>query len=176
MFRVELTEFEESKYKSLFDYSPEDPFKNWEQRQKDQTFLFNSLASRNGIPKIRMEWFINPDFYPGGRGKSRRNVFEKNGTIGPAIVAHPNFMKFIKYFIDGPSLPIDLMRSFETFTKTLGQITSGDIEPLRTSARKLAREHGLTRASNDEFYKLCIELEIPLDFAESVRTAVSSIR
>ncbi len=44
--------------------------------------LAESLLERKAIPKIRLAYFADPGMNVGGRGKSRKQVFEKNGTAG----------------------------------------------------------------------------------------------
>lgn len=67
--------------------------------------LTESLLERGAIPEVRLLYFTNPERNPGGRGKSRQQIFEKNGTTGREIYAHGNFLKHLEYFIYGPNLP-----------------------------------------------------------------------
>jgi hypothetical protein len=47
--------------------------------------LTESLVKRGAIPEIRRRFFTDPELNIGGRGKSRMQVFEVNGTKGDAI-------------------------------------------------------------------------------------------
>jgi hypothetical protein len=67
--------------------------------------LWNSLCSRGAIPEVRLQYFTDAERNPGGRGKSRMQIFEKNGTSGEKIVEHPHFLKYLEYFVFGPDLP-----------------------------------------------------------------------
>ncbi len=48
--------------------------------------LTRSLRDRNAIPQVRVLWFTDPAHNIGGRGKSRLQVFEGNGTRGAAML------------------------------------------------------------------------------------------
>ncbi|MES2072011.1 MAG: hypothetical protein V4488_16765 [Pseudomonadota bacterium] len=67
--------------------------------------LWNSLYKRSAIPEIRFQYFTDAERNPSGRGKSRMQIFEKNGTSGEEIFAHPHFLKYLEYFVYGPDLP-----------------------------------------------------------------------
>jgi hypothetical protein len=41
--------------------------------------LMKSLIARKVIPELRVKWFTDPAYFPGGRGRSRQQVFERNG-------------------------------------------------------------------------------------------------
>src|SRR5712671_7060683 len=72
--------------------------------------LLKSLHTRGVIPEARVRDFTEP--FPGGRGKSHKDVFEKNGHRGDAIVEHPNFVSYLRYFMDGPALPAGTIEGF----------------------------------------------------------------
>src|SRR5690242_17226683 len=63
--------------------------------------LSESLLKRGAIPEVRLLYFTDPERNPGGRGKSRQDVFRKNGTSGPEVFAHPHFMPYLEYFVCG---------------------------------------------------------------------------
>lgn len=176
MFKIELTEFETQHFNTIKQLLPILNSDNWPQLCVAQVQLFQSIAGRKGFPVHRIEWFQNPSFNPGGRGKSRRKQFEENGTFGPEIIEHPHFTKYLNYFILGPFLPLPLMEEYSAFSKSLQPITSGDIEPLRKEARRLIRSYDLSSTEADEFYKLCLEIDIPEMYAESIRRAVLEVR
>lgn len=66
--------------------------------------LFRLLQSRGAIPQQRLDDFTKP--FPGGRGKSHKAVFEQRGFSGDAIYKHSHFVPYLRYFMDGPALPI----------------------------------------------------------------------
>lgn len=55
--------------------------------------IWNSLYKRSAIPEVRLLYFTEAERNPGGRGKSRMQIFEKNGTCGKEIFAHPHFFE-----------------------------------------------------------------------------------
>ncbi len=139
--------------------------------------LSNSLIQRSGIPPHRLRYFTDPEYFEGGRGKSRQQVYERNGTSGDDILRHPNFLKHLRYFIFGTELPASITSPFASAVKECGMVTSGDIAPLGAIARQLARAHGLERTmAADEFYKLCLDLGLSTMNAGSIRSSVLQLR
>jgi hypothetical protein len=76
--------------------------------------LTELLLDRQAVPRVRVEYFTNPEMNAGGRGKSKQQVFEQNGTAGKHIVRDPNFMAYLRYFIYGPDLPKQTISGFGT--------------------------------------------------------------
>lgn len=135
--------------------------------------LMESLIERKAIPEVRMKFFSDPVFNIGGRGRSRLQIFEMNGTRGAEILRHPHFLKYLWYFIYGPDLPRKIIEAFRQEVAACGPLTSGDILPLGESARRLTRTHRLdAKAAAEEFYKLALECGLDATDARSVRDAV----
>lgn len=139
--------------------------------------LTKNLLAREAIPEQRVRYFTDPDYYPSGRGKSRKEGFERNGTSGDDILCHGNFLNYLRYFIHGADLPLSILQSFRRAVDDCGPITSGDIAPLGATARQLARTHRLEpKAAADEFYKLCLDLGMSASSASSIRASVQQLR
>jgi len=139
--------------------------------------LCESLFKRGAIPEVRLRYFTDSERNPGGRGKSRRDVFERNGTSGPEIFAHPNFMKFLEYFVCGPNLPSEVIAEFKKASKFSGYLTRGDVVELIPKARAAVRLASLEPLSaSEEFHKLVMECGASASTAESIRSAVRAIR
>lgn len=138
--------------------------------------LAESLFGRKAIPKVRLEWFTDPKLNAGGGGKSRKEVFEKNGTTGKDILRHQHFMKHLRYFLYGPDLPQDTIKGFcKIITDDAG--TSGMVlDQITAFVRKEVREKRLDPAhAAEEFFKLAHEIGKP-DLADSVRSAAKQVR
>jgi len=139
--------------------------------------LMTALLERGGIPEHRVRFFTDPDYYPGGRGKSRKEGFERNGTSGDELLRHPNFLRYIRYFLHGADLPPTVLSVFAKAVEKCGPISSGDIAPLGSTARQLARIHRLEpKAAADEFYKLSLDLGISAMYAGSIRSSVQQLK
>lgn len=139
--------------------------------------LTTSLLERHGIPEQRLQYFADPECYPGGRGRSRKQGFERNGTHGDAMLRHPHFLKYLHYFIHGADLPTPVMEAFALAVEACGPVSSGDIPPLGATARKLARNSHLeSKSAADEFFKLCLDLGLSPSRAASIRSSVLQLR
>jgi hypothetical protein len=139
--------------------------------------LMESLIARKAIPEVRTNYFNDPDFNLGSRGRSRADVFEKNGTRGEAIFRHPHFLKYLHYFLYGPNLPVHVMEAFRQRIVDIGFVTSSDIIPLGAFARKLTRANRLDADDPaEEFFKLALECGLELHEARSVRNSVKAVR
>lgn len=139
--------------------------------------LTTRLLERKAMPEQRLRYFTDPEYNPGGRGSSRKDGFERNGTSGAALFRHPHFLRFLRYFIHGAELPSPILTAFAKAVEDCGPITSGDIAPLSAAARQLVRAHGLDpKPAAEEFYKLCLDLDLDPYDAGSIRSSVLQVR
>jgi hypothetical protein len=155
---------------------------NWQRHEE----LRNSLApmeelalsiiERGAIPQVRIDYLTDPDFNPGGRGKSRQDIFAKNGTVGDEILRHPNFLKHLEYFICGPDLPAVVIEKFKSESES-GHLSGSDVIELTSYARSYVRQNQLApHRAADEFFKLAIECGAMPGFAENLRNAVRAVK
>ena len=155
--RVALTANEQA----LFDKITYDPSGSFEARRASidsAEHLARSLFQRGAIPDIRRRYFMEPEFFPGGRGKSHMNVFERN-------------------FIEGPSLPTRTVAQFCAVVDSLGSVSGDDILELRNLVRRLTRESELNPYdASEEFFKLALECGASAAIAGSLLRAVREVR
>jgi len=139
--------------------------------------LMKSLMARNAIPEVRIRYFSDADFNVGGRGRSRAQIFEKNGTSGEAIFRHPHFLKYLHYFLYGPDLPPQVIDAFREKIADIGFVTSSDIIPLGAFGRQMARANRLDAGdAAEEFFKLALDCGLELYEARSIRDSVKMAR
>lgn len=140
--------------------------------------LVESLQKRDAIPELRILYFIDPERNPGGYGKSREEIFERNGTSGPEIYAHPHFLKYLEYFIFGPDLPLSVIEKFkEVAASCSGYLAHEDLLDLVPAARALVRKNRLNPANAaEEFYRLALECGASPCSAETIRKQVRAVR
>lgn len=138
--------------------------------------LAESLLGRKAIPTHRLRFFADPEYNIGGHGSSRKQVLEQN-SHGHDILTSVHFLKHLRYFIYGPSLPPEVIEGFQEEVKACGMVTSGDIIPLGDRARKEARAAALDygRAA-EEFYKLALECGLEEYEARSIRDRVKKAK
>lgn len=139
--------------------------------------LMELLIARNAIPSHRVSYFTDPDYYVGGRGSSRQQIFERNGTSGRDIFRHPHFLAHLRYFLHGPDLPAPVIAAFADRIEDCGPVTSGDIQPLSQLARELTRRHRLEpRKAAEEFFRLALEHGLSPGQARPIRDSVQAVR
>jgi hypothetical protein len=151
---------------------------SWRSMADAMEELMRSLLERNAIPEARRRFFEDPAYFIGGRGLSHLQVFQKNGTRGPAIFRHGNFVKYLRYFVYGPDLPKRVIEAFQRKVIDCGEpFTSGDSITVGDFARQLTRSHGLKAANAaEEFYKLALDCGLDAGDARSVRDTVRKVR
>lgn len=119
--------------------------------------LLKSLHGREAIPQARLRTFTEP--FPGGRGKSRYDIFVKNGCAGDAIFGHPHFVAYLRYFIDGPALSPSTVEGFRNIliedSGTSGMVMERLCRFVWAESRNLRLER---RAAREEFWRLAHEL------------------
>jgi hypothetical protein len=134
--------------------------------------LTESILSRKVVPEIRRRYFTDPELNIGTK-KSRKQVFEQNGTRSRAIIEHPHFLKFLQYFIFGPELPESVIEEFWR------QATHFDMElrDICKFSRSVVRQYELDPLqAREEFYKLALECGLVEYEARIVRDAVRTVR
>lgn len=177
--KVKLNKKEQALFDAVFPVWDELDKKDYDTRVgvlEKMGQLTEMLLERAAIPKVRVAYFVDPKMNVGGYGKSRKELFEKNGTSGQDILRHPNFMAYLRYFIYGPDLPMDTIKGFcEIIEKDRG--TSGMVlDQIKVFVRKEIRgKHLDVGHAANEFFKLACEIGKP-NLAESVRSAAKSVR
>jgi hypothetical protein len=135
-----------------------------------------SLLNRKAIPEHRILFFNDPDYNIGGHGSSRKQILERN-LHGKDFLTSVHFLKYLQYFLFGPSLPVPVIDRFGEIVKNCGNVTSGDIIPLGDEAKKLVRKHNLERSdAAEEFYKLALEHGLQEYEARSIRDRVKKAK
>jgi hypothetical protein len=139
--------------------------------------LSKSLLERDAVPDVRLRYFTDPECNAGGRGKSRQDIFEQNGTCRAEILEHGNFLQYLEYFVFGPKLPANVISQFKETATFSGYLTAGDINDLAPGARAAVRSAKLSpHKAAEEFYKLAMECGAMPSSAETIRNSVRQIR
>jgi hypothetical protein len=175
---IELTDHEQALYDSIQWEGNE--WLKWDydiriQMLENVGILAESLIQRDAIPQVRLDYFVLPERNIGGHGKSRKQVFEGNGTRGSDILRHPHFMPYLWYFIHGPKLPQTTIDGFcQIIEEDRG--TSGEVlDEICKYVRAEVRSRSLPHDAPDQFMKLAFEIGRPM-MAENVRSAAKSVR
>ena len=139
--------------------------------------LTESLIRREAIPEIRRRYISDPALNIGSK-RSRLQGFEQNGCKGREIIAHPNFLKYLRYFVFGPDLSERAIDGFRQIliedAGTSGMVLDELCRFARAEARRLNRDN--RRRAVEEFFKLALECGIDEGMARSIRDAVRSVR
>lgn len=138
--------------------------------------LLKMLRARDAIPEIRILYFTNASYNLHTK-KSRREIFEGNGTKGDDIYRHPLFLPFLDYFILGPNLPKGIIDRFCQIVASEPYISGSDLQEIKQFVRNATREYALVpREACEEFYKLALECGLGVDYSRFVRETVRSMR
>lgn len=177
--QVELTADEQELYNSICWNLAVLSNQSYEHRKAVFTAmgkLARLLLDRRAIPKVRIDYFTDPEFNIGGHGKSRKQIFEKNGKRGQAFLEHPDFMKHLRYFIHGPDLPPDTVREFCRIIDEDHGTSGMVLDQLKAFVRKEVREKRMEPSeAAEEFFKLAHEVGQTFE-AETIRSAAKSVK
>jgi hypothetical protein len=165
--KIKLTVDEIELYKLTTTLPDNDPIK-WQAQYE----LFKSLSQRDTIPQVRLKFFLDPAYNWHNTKKSRQAVFTDNGTIGNNIYAHPNFAKYLSYFIEGPKVSSEIKAIFKKSFDDRKPITSGDSTELLTIFRANIKTNDRNEDFAEECYKLVLENVDSPFLAENVRKAM----
>ena len=139
--------------------------------------LLQSLKDRNALPTVRWKYWTDSEFRVGSGRLSRKQTFEKNGTKGKAIYAHPHFLPHLEYLLYGPALPDAVLAEFEDAVGDPDEVTSGDVLPLGEVARKCVKRHGWEpRDAAEQFFLLALDLGLHASDARTIRDRVMKMR
>ncbi|WP_057091931.1 hypothetical protein KV708_08565 [Comamonas thiooxydans] len=139
--------------------------------------LATSLLDREAIPEVRLLYFTEAERHPSGRGKSRQDVFEANGTVGDEILSHPHFLKYLEYFIFGPALPQQTIESFKDAAQFGEHLSRSDMSDLLPTAKQMVKSQRLDpNIAAEEFHKLALECGALPSTASSLRDSIRKIR
>jgi hypothetical protein len=168
----EQTLFDEIQWEIDTIRGGEFPEDNWDKLGE----LTESLLKRKAIPEIRRRIFDDPEFNPGGHGKSRIDIFHQNGRTNPEIIRHPHFLPWLRYFVEGPDLPEPTIAGFLKIIEDDHGTEGMVVDQLKTFVRKEVRERGLDRHdAAKQFYRLCVEAD-KKHWADYVRKAAMEAR
>ena len=177
---IELTEPEKALVSQIdFNFSATSHDANsWRPMADAMEEVMRSLLDRNAIPEPRRRFFEDPAYFVGGRGLSHLQVFQNNGTRGPAVFRHGNFVKYLRYFLYGPDLPKPVIEAFQQKVIDCGKpFTPGDSITVGDFGRQLTRSRGLEAGkTTEEFYKLALDCGLDAGDARSVRDAAKKLR
>ncbi|MCY3626736.1 MAG: hypothetical protein OXG88_03740 [Gammaproteobacteria bacterium] len=191
-FHLALTDAE-SILLSRLELSYDDPSiasdkraKAFEANKRYVVLLMESLLDRDAIPSHRWAFWNSPDYQFDSRSKrSRREVFEGNHKADYHLYEHPHFLKYLRYFLFGPRVPVDLVNEFEDDCSERGlrfdSLTSGDIFPLREVSRQIVRKavknYGCLKNNiTEELFKIYLELGIEASTAMFVYKQVNKLQ
>jgi hypothetical protein len=135
-----------------------------------------SLVRRRAIIEVRARYWADPDYQHGRVKGAHQGLFERNGTRGQAIYEHPHFLPYLRYFLYGADLPVRVIAALKEKVGNTEWHSSSDVVPLAKFARTLARQNGLDRTANEEFFKLALDLRLPRNTAEASQKAIAQIR
>lgn len=131
--------------------------------------LTQSLIKRNAIPEIRQNYFIDAKYNLSNSHNSKAEIFESNGTLREDIFRHPQFLKYLKYFIYGADLPSEFKSQLKAIKDGLS-FFSDFVEQATPNIKSYYNayvEKANKKQFAEEIFKLCLDLEI--DFEDSVQ-------
>ena len=172
---IELTDSELSLLGQIaFDWSTHDEIRA---SIMPMVALAESLLKRGAIPEVRKLYFTDPERNPSGRGRSRQQIFEGNGTSGPEILAHPHFLPYLRYFIYGPKLPSSIIEEFKQAASWSSYLSGHDVQELTSKAKAVVKQIGAEPHSTaDEFHKLALECGAMPSTAATLRQSIRTVR
>lgn len=172
---ISLTAEEQALLERLPNDAPSD-HEGWVRAQPVMTELAQRLLERHAIPEARLRYFTDPDCNSGGRGNSRKDLFERNLREGDDILTHPHFLKYLLYFLYGPDLPSEVITQFKEAAYE-NRLSGSEVLDLAPSARAAVRRYGMNPVdASEEFFKLAVECGAAPWSADTLRRSVRAVR
>lgn len=177
MKRVELT-IQEAQYASQiasYDISSVE-FKESNHRltMRACRSLTESLLERGGVPRHRVEYFINPEYNLGRGNKSRKYYFEEGLRGGGDIFDHQDFLKYLDYFINGSKLSSDFKEKIQEVQDKCSYDSDFPDESYRMIKYHFDQnvENMHKKDFANEVFKLCLDMGFSLYISSRVQDKV----
>lgn len=174
MDKIELTIEEEKLFQEVLSLNFDEDYDVRISKLESARKLTESLLDRKAIPERRIKYFTDKEFQTGRKHKSRKEIFESNGTSGTDIFRHPHFIKHLTYFIEGANLNQELKSKIQrivsnnhyqddAITKIITFLKSDGAIPTDKSRRE---------DFVDEVFKLIVDLEIESSYCHQLRNKI----
>lgn len=178
MNRIKLETNENALYQIVKGFNHKSDFNEIQQILHASEQLTKMLLERQAIPKNRLNYFTKVDYQTGRTKKSRKEIFKMNNKKGKAISGHPNFIKYLEYFIEGTNLATFIKnKAFEIFEGN--HYTDDAAEQLFSflKSQKIIPNDNFERHKfAEEIFKLVIDLDCDLEDAKRIRSRVIKSR
>ncbi|MDZ4667529.1 MAG: hypothetical protein SGJ00_06565 [bacterium] len=178
MDTIELTKEEELYVNILGDFYIDlsEEFEVRKAKLNAGRLLVTSLLKREAIPQCRIDFIKKPIHNLSNSPKSKEQIFEDNGTKGEMIFKDGNFLKYLKYFLYGPDLPMSLISQLKGVCK--GHYYSDEfVENAKPIIRTFFKQSNISQKGiATEIYKLCLELGIGQVYSKQLRDSVMKFK
>lgn len=129
--------------------------------------LTYSLLSREAVPRHRLAAFDDETgccagVVPGAESSDQERI--------EALIAHDDFLEYLRYFICGPELPQKFVKAFQRELKS-----ASDRRRLLMRMTELARPLADPAASASAFYRLALECNVAREEAREIGRAVAAM-
>ena len=157
---IQLTIEEKELYNSVQNINIRNSGEENRKALDDTLKLTDMLIKRKAIPENRIFDLTKKEFQFGRTKKSRKEVFEFNGTKGKAIFRHPNFIEFLHYFINGANVDNDI----KDFAIASIRNSSFEDDAIRELYAFIKNNKFIPKAKNDknefadEIFKLSVDV------------------
>ena len=129
----------------------------------DNADLYIQLRDAGAFPQSRLDFFQSADCNPGGYGKSRFEILQRNAGNAREAMESVDFLRYMQVLVEGPQLPQHVISGFAETMNGIGS-TGMIMNDLCAYVRKAMREdvaNGDTLPVEDSFALLAVELDYP---------------
>lgn len=136
--------------------------------------LAASVLDRQGVPEHRLDYLNNPAHGSGDR--SVMEMFADDGLAGDALHRDQRFLKYLRYLLCGPHLPLPVIDGFRA--EVAARTADGAIDSRRVvlKVRELARKSEKPSQRAEDFYMLALECRLDPALASDIRRTVARMK
>ncbi|MFN3869428.1 MAG: hypothetical protein ACK4MF_10215 [Hyphomicrobiaceae bacterium] len=134
--------------------------------------LANALLERHAIAAHRLAFVFDAVHSEDGATSIAR-AFEERGSAGDAMLSHPAFLPYLRYFICGPDVALDVRKAFEREVRGLER---GEASALARVARLAHAVPDSRRPTAEALQQLALEYGLGPKLALAVRKSVGPKR
>lgn len=174
MIKIELTSEEENLFETAQRLNSYNEFHINSRAIHAAHGMMLLLFKRDGIPDNLINFFIEPKYQIGGLKKSRKAIFESNGTSGNDIFKHPHFIKCLIFFVNSANICKELYEfSIDAMKRNHFQGEARDeiIDMIKTKYSKYSnKEQG--RKFGEEVFKLAVDVGFESNYCQDIYNTV----
>lgn len=175
---IELSKSEKTLFAKVSEFSISNTREENLEILQALSLLIKSLIKAKKITTSRANYFTLPEYNISSPKTSRKEWFERNGTVGEAIYGHPHIIPYVRYFVEGANVSDTIKKNAQEMIVLAPYKDHGcDVFFNYLKASQLIPKNLNERNTfSDEIFKLVIDADVDITTATRIRNRIKNKR